>query len=676
MRTDSMQSGIGAGNPIAALRVTFMSIKSYGNTEISSGSLGEDTNGFVGAAYRSRWSNSDMGLGGAGSFPRSFRNTWSTVGLPSKVEEAAGSYYCAGPIDKHWTIKGKLGEGAFSEVRLGEGKAGEGMVAIKIVSKGAPDLFCPEGACREVVSCQLFGHHPNLVQCIQIFEDDRFIYIVMELLIGGQMLPRVADTHFYPRYCENDVVTLVRGLTRALTHLHKLGIAHRDVKPENILYASETLDPTVKLTDFGIAHTRCKTTPAHDMVGTPLYVAPEVLLRKPYGCAADMWSLGVIVHILLTGYPPFDDDDLVQLIKKVKSRPLRMIGEEWVVISEDARDFVEKLLTRDVPNRLSAEQAMAHPWLATPRPPPFPAPPMPSRPLNPPARVQVPPTRKSRQDGTIPLMVAQINLNSFVVRKEWKRMVESEPSERNKLSMLVSLSEKELGIPNPLSLNSTREVSTDTNLSTQPAHALPSESSIVNIKQQVPGMSVSSARPPKQGASTTKREKSNGDRPLTDLERQQEQERLRQRRLQVQAELSKKKKLQAMKVEEAPEKVRSISTETVSTHSEASNKEASDNQLLSTSQFSDDGTVVSEVFQSRRDADAEGDVKKIQKQRAELQHASKPRALIGRRARQSNSTRQSVKSEKPKPPKAKGVRVRKRQKQVVPLLQGTKLANN
>lgn len=655
-----------------------MSIKSYGNTEKSSGSLGEDANGFVGGAYRSQWSSSDRGLGGAGSFPRSFRNNWSSVGLPSKVEETAGSYYRSGSIDDHWNIRERLGEGAFSEVRLGEGKRGEGLVAIKIVCKGAPDLFCVAGACREVVSCQMAGDHPNIVKCKQIFEDDRFIYIVMELLMGGQMLPRVADSHYYPRYCENDVVTLVRCLTRALTHLHRRGVAHRDVKPENILYASDTLDPTVKLTDFGIAHTDCETQPAHDMVGTPLYVAPEVLMRMPYGCAADMWSLGVIVHILLTGYPPFDDDDLVQLIKKVKDRPLRMIGEEWVVISEDARDFVEKLLTRDVSRRLTAEQAMAHPWLATPRPPPFPAPPMPSRPLNPPARVQVPPTRKSRQDGTIPLMVAQINLQSFVVRKEWKRMVESEPSERNlKLSMLVSLSEKDLGGNDKATQKDGRGVSDGANAIAKPKdQSVPEQAAASSEKQS--GVSVSSARPPKPGVPPVKRERGIATRQLTDLEHQQEQERLRQQRLLLQAELSKKKKLQAKKAEDSSDKTMSTSTETLSTSSAPSNNDVQSDQLLSTSKFSDDSMLFSEAFESRRDADAGEDVDKIQKQRAEIEQAQKPRGvLIGRRARQSNNMKQVTKAEKPKAVKTRVSRGRKkqRQKQDAIFLPGAKLAN-
>lgn len=635
IRNDSAVSAVASGNPVAALRLTFMSMKSYGNTEKSSGSLGEEVNGFLGGPYRSQWSSSDRGLGGAGGV--SFRNGWGS-GIPSTVEESAGELYRPGSIDRSYIIGEILGAGAFSEVRLGEGRNGEGFVAIKIVSKGAPDLFCGKGMCREVVSGGLVGDHPNVVRYKQVFEDDRFIYLVMELLTGGQMLPRVADSYYYPRYCENDVVTLVRGLTRALAHLHKLGIAHRDVKPENVMYLSKTLDPTVKLTDFGISHMGCKESPAQDMVGTPLYVAPEVLLRQPYGCAADIWSLGVIVHILLTGYPPFDDDDLVHLINKVKHKPLRMLGEEWIVISEDAKDFVKRLLTRDVEKRLTAEEALAHPWLSTPRPPPFPAPPMPAKALNPPARVKIPPTKESRQDGTIPLMVAQVNLQSFVVRKEWKRMVESEQSDRNlKLSMLVSLSEK--------GLNSTGDGESEDQVSrNEKAPASRNE-----IRRDRRGHENEEGEG--SGEAPGQRRDKGAPKHLGDLEHKQEQERLRQQRLQLQAELLKKKKLAARtKAEEVGERMISMSTESLSSRSGSSNREAGTSDgMLATSNFTDDSLLLHEAFQSRREADAEADVEKIQQQRQEQEHGQKHRGtIIGRRGRQSSSssTKHSGKSEK------------------------------
>ncbi|CAN8071968.1 unnamed protein product, partial [Agarophyton chilense] len=364
-----------AAAPHLDLSFTFQSLLSYGHTEQSSASLPDNPpacpNALVGNAYANTVR------------PPLERTTWSATQLllPSRVEQAAGPLlYRRGAVDSAWRLNRRLGMGACAEVRLGESvHPPSRTAAVKVVSKRAPDLFCPvSGECRELLAFRTMGTHPNLVRCHAVYEDERFIYIVMDLLTGGHLLPRITEKHtYYPRYCENDVVTVVRALLRALAHLHANGIAHRDVKPENILYVSQSRDPTVRLTDFGIAHCDAHNHPATDMVGTPLYIAPEVLLRHPYGCAADMWSLGVITHILLVGFPPFDDDDLVTLVNKVKFNRPTLRHPHWRFVSHRARHFVRHLLHRQVPHRLTAQQALAHPWLTEPRPPPFPAPPIP-----------------------------------------------------------------------------------------------------------------------------------------------------------------------------------------------------------------------------------------------------------------------------------------------------------
>ncbi|PXF39393.1 Calcium-dependent protein kinase 18 [Gracilariopsis chorda] len=147
-------------------------------------------------------------------------------------------------------------------------------------SKGAPDLFCPQsGDCRDVLAFRAMQSHSILFQSSGIYEDERFIYIVMELLTGGQMLPRLTDRErYYPRYCENDIVTVARSLVRALAHLHLHGITHSRCQTGEHSLFSESKDPTVKLSDFGIADTNAHNVNATDMVGTPQYIAPEVLL--------------------------------------------------------------------------------------------------------------------------------------------------------------------------------------------------------------------------------------------------------------------------------------------------------------------------------------------------------------------------------------------------------------
>ncbi|PXF48854.1 Calcium/calmodulin-dependent protein kinase type 1 [Gracilariopsis chorda] len=693
-RNDSLASA--AAPPAAAqfgLRFTFQSLQSYGHTEKSSTSLADDANvnanGFVGGVYANYLS------------PVFDRNTWSATQLllPSRVEEAAGpALYRRGSIDDFWKLGTRLGMGACSEVRLGESINDSSVrAAIKIVSKGAPDLFCPQsGDCREVLAFRAMQSHSSLVQCLGIYEDERFIYIVMELLTGGQMLPRLTDRErYYPRYCENDIVTVARSLVRALAHLHLHGIAHRDVKPENILYVSESKDPTVKLTDFGIAHTNAHNVNATDMVGTPLYIAPEVLLRQPYGCAADMWSFGVIVHTLLVGFPPFDDDDLVNLINKVKYDDSGLKAPEWSLVSEGARDFVRHLLVRDVPQRLTAQQALAHPWLTTPRPPPFPAPPIPAhsrQSRNPLPRQS---THACRQQGIVPLAAAQNNLEHFLRRNIWKRRESERKSQPEpKLSMLVSLSEKtlkvsdsanDLDIPEQSILSDALAASISpprTPKERQPRHsplavndAVAGSSDIADSPMLTPQPTIGTqSASPASGRLPRSHRFDISDVPLlkhqdVDTEHQKEQERLRQRRLRIQAQLSRRKRLKERKSLNGSENLASEPSEPISSRTASSQPEDLDERadsLFTDPKFSDDSLSMSleETFPSRRVADAQEDVDRIHKQRADNEHKSRGN-LLGRRTKHFGNGKHTPKSEKTKHSRVKGVRVLRRQRHAV-----------
>lgn len=419
------QSPATSVNPAAALRVTFISVNSYGNTELSYD--GNDDQaiphgvGLLGTAF-----GPSPSFNNRPSFRSSLSHTqragYAARGSPSPVEEAAGSLYRSGSIDERWCFVHPIGVGAFSEVWLGEGRKGGGRVAIKIIRKGAQDLFGKGGVCREVLAFQTIGKHPNIVECIEVCEDELYVYIVLELLTGGLLLPRIADAEqYYPRYDEKDAAHVVRCMIKALSYCHAVGVAHRDVKPENVLFVCEGMDNNIKLTDFGIAHF-CDT-PCTEKSGTPLYVAPEVLLHKPYGCAADMWSVGVIAHIILCGYPPFDDDDLVQLIRKVKYKPVRLRDAEWRVTSDLAKDFVGRLLVREPEARMTAAEALEHPWMKK-------------------TENERPPWA---QKWPV-LKAAQLNIQDFVVNREFKRVVQHENAEsaRN-LAVLVSMSEKNLG---------------------------------------------------------------------------------------------------------------------------------------------------------------------------------------------------------------------------------------
>lgn len=385
-----------------------------------------------------------------GSQLPTFHTLWSSPERPfvSRLADAAGSLYRTENFENHWILGKSIGCGAFSVVRLGQSKDETRTGAIKIIEKGAPALFTGKGECREVVALRISGKHSNVVTCLEVYEDEGFIYLVLELLTGGPMLRRVSDNRLYARYCEHDVRILVRDITRGLAHLHGLGIVHRDIKPENIMFISKDLsNPTVKLTDFGIAHPYCLSRNATDMVGTPLYVAPEVLLRKPYSCEADMWSLGIVAHILLTGFPPFDHDDLVQLVNMVKHKPLDMNIKAWRMISNTAKDFVTRLLHREVDKRMTASQALSHPWLLTCPPPPSTSQIASS---NCEESTRTTGAMLPHQSNTIPLLFAQSNIHSFVTRNEWRKSISpTQPEYDPNLSVLVSLSEKSLKLSKP-----------------------------------------------------------------------------------------------------------------------------------------------------------------------------------------------------------------------------------
>lgn len=420
---------------LPTLPVNFSHVLSLGHSEPSELSLGDD-GGIYGYAnnrpFGDTWSNGGSSHNRT-SQTRIVQQSWSQQALnaPTPVKRAAGCLYCPKPVDELWQIGDGIGAGNFSNVHHATSRVDGTKAAIKIISKGAPDLFTDKNVCREVAAFCHLGKHESVVNCLQVFEDDRFVYIVMELLTGGQLLPRVADASHYGQYSESDARDIARNIARGLAHCHALGIAHRDVKPENILFSSESNHTDVRLTDFGIAHIlQCGEEGDLEMVGTPLYVAPEVLLQMPYGCAADMWSLGVIVHILLTGFPPFDDDSVVVLINKVKSGVLEFDAKEWEDVTPMAKDFVIRLLCRNPRNRLTAAQAILHPWLQASRTEP---------------RLSEIAASDSSKHTEFPsrqasLQSVQTNLKTFVKRRDSRPQIGSS----HKLSLLVSLSERKL----------------------------------------------------------------------------------------------------------------------------------------------------------------------------------------------------------------------------------------
>eukprot|EP00977_Amphora_coffeiformis_P005764 scaffold1221_cov207-Amphora_coffeaeformis.AAC.23 len=205
--------------------------------------------------------------------------------------------------------------------------------------------------------------HAHLVALHEIYKVQDDYHIVMEYIRGGELLDRIVQKEYYN---EKDARNVCRALFQAMDYCHARQIAHRDLKPENLLLVSETDDADVKIADFGFAK-RCPAEGFTTMCGTPSYVAPEILLaatRGPYHVPCDMWSLGVIVYILLGGYSPFGDGhDEGELFRTITSGSFEFHNEYWDPVSDSAKDFIQKLLTVDPNERLTAHQALQHAWL-------------------------------------------------------------------------------------------------------------------------------------------------------------------------------------------------------------------------------------------------------------------------------------------------------------------------
>jgi calcium/calmodulin-dependent protein kinase I len=202
--------------------------------------------------------------------------------------------------------------------------------------------------------------HPNIIQLFEMYEMENKIYLVMELITGGELFDEIVGRGTFH---ERDAAKVVQKILKAIEYLHMMGIVHRDLKPENLLLSDRSKNPEVKISDFGLSKIFNETQLMRTACGTPGYVAPEVLKRQGYGNEVDMWSLGVITYILLCGYPPFFDQNNTELFKKIMSGRFQFDRPWWDNISDKAKDFIKKLLVLDPSQRWSASQALRHPFI-------------------------------------------------------------------------------------------------------------------------------------------------------------------------------------------------------------------------------------------------------------------------------------------------------------------------
>uniref|UniRef100_A0A673Z2F9 Calcium/calmodulin dependent protein kinase I n=1 Tax=Salmo trutta TaxID=8032 RepID=A0A673Z2F9_SALTR len=248
--------------------------------------------------------------------------------------------------------------GAFSEVVLAEEKGTQRLVAIKCIPKKA--LQGKENNIENEIAVLHRIKHTNIVSLEDIFESTSHLYLVMQLVSGGELFDRIVEKGFYT---ERDASQLIHQILDAVKYLHDMGIVHRDLKPENLLYYSMDEDSKIMISDFGLSKIEDTGSVMSTACGTPGYVAPEVLAQKPYSKAVDCWSIGVISYILLCGYPPFYDENDAKLFEQILKAEYEFDSPYWDDISDSAKDFICHLMEKDFMKRYTTDQALQHPWI-------------------------------------------------------------------------------------------------------------------------------------------------------------------------------------------------------------------------------------------------------------------------------------------------------------------------
>ncbi|KAM3919770.1 serine/threonine-protein kinase H1 isoform 1-T2 [Leptodactylus fuscus] len=264
-------------------------------------------------------------------------------------------------VTAKYDIKALIGRGSFSRVVRVEHKASKQPYAIKMI-----ETKYREGreVCESELSVLRRVRHTNIIQLIEVFETQERVYMVMELATGGELFDRIIAKG---SFTERDATHVLQMVLEGVKYLHTLGITHRDLKPENLLYYHPGTDSKIMITDFGLASARKKGDDClmKTTCGTPEYIAPEILVRKPYTNSVDMWALGVISYILLSGTMPFEDDNRTRLYRQILKGKYSYCGEPWPSVSNLAKDFIDRLLMVEPSERMTATQALKHPWVVS-----------------------------------------------------------------------------------------------------------------------------------------------------------------------------------------------------------------------------------------------------------------------------------------------------------------------
>ena len=268
-----------------------------------------------------------------------------------------------GDVLNYYSIIKVIGEGSFGKVFKVKQKSTGNIFAMKLVSKNTKTHQSNNKNFLKEIYILKKLDHPNILKIYEYFTNEKNWYFILEYVSGGELYDKICEMNYYN---ENKAAIIMKQILSCISYLHKMNIVHRDIKPENMMLKEKDNKENnleIKLIDFGTAtEIKKKNKKLTEKIGSPYYMAPE-LIKGNYSFECDVWSCGIIMYILLIGYPPFDGKNNKTLYENIKNNEVDFSGSDWLKISKEAKDLISKLLEKNPNKRISAFEALQHPWI-------------------------------------------------------------------------------------------------------------------------------------------------------------------------------------------------------------------------------------------------------------------------------------------------------------------------